>query len=156
MNSAAQEYINKQKQISEDRKLKEREEFLEEIGLRERVYSDNTEYTDEFPLKDKDDTSEHFGKQYTTVTPSLSDEEYEEVLKAYKLNNEIKNSTDTVAYTLKMLAIFIYVIGGLFALVSFTSGTFAGILTLLSIFITGTSFLGFSRIIDLLNDIKNK
>ncbi len=156
MNRAAQEYINKQKEIAEKAKLKEREEFLEEIGLRERIYSDNTEYTDEFPSKDTDDTSEHFGKYYTTATPTLSDEEYEAVLKAYKLNNELKTSDDHVAYALKLIAIFIYIIGGLLALVSFTSGAFVGILTILSVFISGTSFLGFSRIIELLNDIKNK
>ena len=156
MNSAAQEYINKQKEIAKNRKLKEREEFLEDIGLCERIYSDNTKYTEEFPCKDTDEDSEHFGKYYTTVTPALSDEEYEEVLKAYKLNNDLKTPYDDVAYALKLIAIFIYIIGGLLALVSFSSGAFVGILTILSVFVSGTSFLGFSRIINLLNDIKNK
>ena len=156
MNSIAQEYINKQREIAQKEKLEERSEFLEDIGLYERIYSDNTKYTDEFPIKDTDEESEHFGKYYKKIPISLTDEEYEEVLKAYKLNNEVKTSEDSVAQALRMIAIFIYVIGGLLSILSFSADFFAGMTASISVIISGTSFLGFSRIINLLNNIKNK
>lgn len=156
MNRIAQEYINKQKEIAERKKLEKRKDFLEEIELYERIYSDNTKYTDEYPVKDTNEDSEHYGKFYKEIPIELTDEEYEEVLNAYKLNHGKVSSDDTVAMLLFSISVFIYIVGGLLALISFGAGAITGISTLAAVFVGGTSFLGFSRIIALLNDIKNK
>ena len=156
MNRYVQAYINKQKELAEKKKLENRAEFLEEINLFNRVYSDSTYYSDEYPIKDTDEASESFGKYYKNEPLTLSDEEYKEVLEAYKLNHALASSDDAVAQLLFYIAIFTYIVGGLLALLSFTAGAFTGIAAIVSVFVSGTSFLGFSRIISLLNDIKNK
>lgn len=156
MNPTVQEYIDKQKEIAKNKELEKRAEFLESIGLFERIYSQNTKYTEEYPVRDTDENSENYGKYYKEEPLVLTDEEYEAVLSAYRLTNKKPVSEDSVALTLYYIAIFIYVIGGLLALFSFVAGVFSGIVSCVSVLISGTSFLGFSRIIYLLNDIKDK
>ena len=156
MNRTVEEYIQKQTEKARLAKQKEKEVFLEDIELYERVYSENTEYTDEFPCRDVDEESENYQKYYKNVKLDLTDEEYEEVVKAYRLNNPEDAKSDTIATILQCLAIFIYFVGGILALFVASADVFTGIASIFSVFVSGTLILGFSRVINLLNDIKNK
>lgn len=156
MNRIVEEYIKKQNEIANKEKNEKRAEFLEELGLFEKIYSENTKYTDEYPSKETDEESEHYGKYYKAVPLEISDEEYAEIEKAYELNNDPKTDEDGVSVALKCIAIFIFVVGGVLSLFAFTADIFTGVAAMFSVFVSGMTFLGFSRIIKLLYDIKNK
>ncbi len=156
MNRIAEEYIKAQKEISNKENLSKREKFLEDLGLFEKEYSENTKYTDEYPSKETDEKSEHYGKYYKAIPLELTDEEFDEVKKAYELNHDPKTDEDYVAVALKCIAYFIFVVGGALSLIAFTADIFTGIAAVFSVFVSGMTFLGFSRIIKLLYDIKNK
>ena len=112
-----------------------------------------------FPYWD-DDTL----RRYKKVPIEVTDDEYEEILK--HANKSTYNTTDydsfftkenTIAKIFTVIGWIVYIAGiiaGFSMIGGFGSGGFFG--CAIGAFISGTTFLGFAEIIELLEDIKNK
>ena len=147
------------KEFLDAKKAEERKEYAEkkqklliELGLVEKEYApedypNNPEYTL------WDDSENKWYKIKDNI--ELTDEEYEKLLKYTKDGTE-SNYGNSVATLLTGIAWFIYVFGAIFSLMFIGEGVFTGLIALFSTIVSGTTFLGFAKIIDLLDDIKNK
>ncbi|MBQ7096620.1 MAG: hypothetical protein IJN96_00935 [Clostridia bacterium] len=126
------------------------------------IDSIQSEYNSEFPEAEWD-SDNLTNKYYKKVPVEITEEEYEEVKKYSK--DSVKVVTDnSIAATLKVIAVFVYIVGFIAGVViggaltdytrDFSWGT-AFACWFLSLF-SGTTVLGFAEIIQLLTDIKNK
>lgn len=120
------------------------------------------EYNDEFPSFEWDIASSK-GKYYKKVPIEITDEEYQEI-KKYSKDDFLAQNNNPIAFTLKVIAILVYIVGFIGGIVmgnavaeyswDFSWGS-AFIFWFVSFF-SGTTILGFAEIIQLLHDIKNK
>lgn len=166
MHAGVKEYLEKQWAVEAAAKKKERDEFLIELGLFEKVFSDNDQYSDEYPNYEWD-AEKQITRYYKKVPYEATDEEYEAIKKASMIKASKNNATtsdNVVGYALSVIAWVIY-IGGIIAgfyfgaSVSEYSNEFSleiAIVYWCIAFVSGTMFLGFAEISRLLNDIKNK
>lgn len=81
MNKYVEEYIAKRKSELKKTKI----DKLEKLGIGERVYSDNSLRTDEFPFFDEEKQ-----KAYKCVLNEFSEEDYDEVMKYFPPKNNTK------------------------------------------------------------------
>ena len=166
MHKAIEEYILKQQNKQREELEKEKADFLISKGLFEKVYSQKEEYDPEFPLSEWDEQTKKY-KEYKEVPIEITDEEYQLLLDVTKPASK-KKTTNGVATALAVFAWIIFIggfIGGISAgnqagsLASYYRNTFsletAAIVWAVSL-VAGLFTLGFSEIIKLLNDIKNK
>ena len=150
----------------EAEKRKQKDEFLISQGLCQKVYSENTTYTKDFPESEWDERTQRL-KFYKYSPIEVTDEEYQRVLVLSKPTQAIpEDEANGVAIALKVIAILIFICGffaGLILGFSDNSGysseefsiTIAFIIWTIS-FIDGIFVLGFSEIINLLHKINNK
>lgn len=107
MNEVVEKYLERKLEEKNDNEvklsemeLKKREDFLIKEGLFEKIYSDSTEYDDEYPeieyLKSGD------FRYYKRVMIDLTEEEWEAVLAAY---NETKDKTAVSAKETKTVSV---------------------------------------------------
>lgn len=125
MNEIVEKYLERKLDEKNDNEvklsemeLKKREDFLIKEGLFEKIYSDSTEYDDEYPeieyLKSGD------FRYYKRVMIDLTEEEWEAVLAAY---NETKDKAAVSAKESKavtVMKIATYIIGTIGAIFSFS------------------------------------
>ncbi len=153
MNETVKNYLETKKKKCEEKKAKK----LVELGICEKIYSPDGEYSSEYYLYDEKEK-----KHYKKIPIEVTDEEYDEILK-YSENAD-KKEYNIVARILKGIAWFFFV-GGF--IVGFTLGVALGeqlnynpyiaMFTIWGIyFVFGMMFIGFAEIIQLLQDIKNK
>ncbi|MBO6140457.1 MAG: hypothetical protein J6O40_01575 [Ruminococcus sp.] len=152
MNIYVDKYIKKNNKILVENKAA----FLDSIGIHDREYapSEDSVGTD-YPHLDKE-TNKH----YKTVPATLTEEEYEEVLKSYKAVKKAENQKNSSSYVLKLCAFLIW-LGG-FCIVGVLSNDekksdSSLIITYIIIaFVCGMFFWALGEIIRLLNEINNK
>ncbi len=167
MNEKVKGFLNEK--AAEERKKYEEEKKKKvlELGLCEKVYSEDGAYSTEFPYSEYDRVTLKT-KWYKREPISITDEEYEEIRKYSKVEKENEN---IIAQALEVIAWVIF-IGGVIAGIILgnvevlkgtyyqytdTEFSFAVAFTYWCIaLISGTMFLGFAEIIKLLEDIKNK
>ncbi len=124
---------------------------LVDLGLYEKVYSNSTTYSDEFPYPEEDEKGAIIN-YYKKVAIDITDEEYAEIKKHSFAYSPHKNA---IAIALTVIAWIIYIVGFISGII-ITSNASAALTYWFGSLISGTTFLGFAEIIKLLNDIKNK
>ena len=124
---------------------------LIDLGLYEKVYSNSTTYSDEFPYPEEDEKGAIIN-YYKKVAIDITDEEYAEIKKHSFAYSPHKN---LVALALTVIAWIIYVAGFIGGFI-IAENAAAALTYWFGALISGTTFLGFAEIIKLLNDIKNK
>lgn len=164
MNEKAQKYIDMKIAMHKEIENRRKYEFLLRENLVEKVYSPDNKYSNEYPEYEWDDNLK-CQRYYKKMPIYLNDEEFDEVVKSYNLGAINYNISPASFYpkknlktstSLKVLAWVNYVMGTLLALyfIEYNTTNFFIYLTLgIS---CGTMFLGFAKIIDLLDDIKHK
>ena len=164
MNEKVKVFLDAKKEEKAKKYNQEKNDLLLSLDLCEKVYSDNNEYTAEFPYNEysaKDNGIKWFKK----VPIEITDEEYEEIKKYSCIKSQKSTSNNTIATIFQFIACLIY-IGGFFAGCALANVKVSYYRTEFSIgiamiywagaLISGTSFLGFAEIIKLLQSIKDK
>ncbi len=169
MDERVEKYIKEKEAEVKEKYEKEKEKKLVALGLVEKEYSPDGEYSNEFPYHDLISQ-----KYYRKVPIKITDEEYQEILKCSTGTSEQEEETttgNTVSIILKVIAWVIFIGGFVLGIIlgySFGSGVafyygygseFSALPALIcwaSAFISGISFLGFAEIIKLLDEIKRK
>lgn len=145
MHEKVKEFIDKKKE--EQERLKQK--HLNELGLFDTEDATSSDYD---ILKYEDNVA----KYYKKVPIEVTDEEYEQILKASKQDNNIGGNNNT-AVALTVIAWIVYAAGFIAGIAQETEFSFAIALTYWSAaLIGGTMFLGFAEIIKLLQKIVNK
>ena len=157
MSGAVEEYIEKLEKEAEEKKLKTKEkkksELLEHLGLFEKVYSETDSYSDEYPSWDGN-------RYYKKVPYEITDEQYERLLSLRGETENGQKESKTVATIFNVIAGIIFAVG-FFAGIAMGSTahddfSFATALVYwMASFISGMLFIGFGKIIALLQDIKD-
>ena len=147
MHEMVESFLKQQKSEETVRKNK----HLIELGLYEKVYSNSTTYSDEFPYPEEDEKGAIIN-YYKKVAIDITDEEYAEIKKHSFNYSPNKNM---VALALTVIAWIIYVAGFIGGFIVADNAA-AALTYWFGALISGTTFLGFAEIIKLLNDIKNK
>ncbi|MBR2846480.1 MAG: hypothetical protein IKB89_00225 [Clostridia bacterium] len=147
MHEMVESFLKQKKSEEAVRKNK----HLIDIGLYEKVYSNSTTYSDEFPYPEEDEKGAIIN-YYKKVAIDITDEEYAEIKKHSFAYSPHKN---IIAVALSVIAWVIYIVGFIGGFI--IAGDAAAALSYwCGALISGTTFLGFAEIIKLLNDIKNK
>ena len=162
MNEKVKEFLDAKKDAEKKKYEEKKKKILLELGLFEKVYSENEEYSNDFPYSEYDSEISK-NRWYKKEVIAISDEEYEEV-KKYSEIQDSDNNKNSIATILRATAIIVYVVGFIAGIFigdavaeyswEFSWGT-AFIYWFVSFF-SGTTILGFAEIIQLLHDIKNK
>ncbi|MBQ7347520.1 MAG: hypothetical protein IJW55_06140 [Clostridia bacterium] len=146
MNPKLQAYIDAKKAELEN----EKNHFLMEEGLFDKVY-----VSDDDPNKDQyqSEWDEQAKKQkyYKKVPYAVTDEEFKEIKKLAQ-----KTEKNKVAFALRVIGWAVYACGLLGGLGLLNDGFWSALICWSSALIGGTVLLGFSEVIRILNDIKNK
>ena len=171
MNEKVEKYLKEKN--CELQKFKNKK--LIELGLSEKIYSDNDYISDEFPHLDRNLNKElDKPRAYKIVGCDVSDDEFKEIIrvvdeinyykkieeekKANQVNINIETSTDenNIAKVLRFISVAIYIVGAIAGIylgnLSFDFWTTA-LTVWISSFISGTVFLGFREVISLLQKI---
>lgn len=157
-----------EKQAEEKAKYEEeKNEILLNLGLYDKVYSPDKVQSEEYPYYEWDSVS-MTNKYFKKITIDITDEEYE-LLKGNLTENDSKivNKGNGIASTFKIIGLIIYLIGFIagIALGTVETGLYytrtefsfaVAFIYWCVAFVSGTMFLGFGEIIQLLTDIKNK
>ncbi len=159
MHEILRQYIAEKERIEKEKLDIEKKEFLISEGLYEKIYSENIYYSNEYPHYEFDSKT-GTEKYYRMVPIEITDSEYEELLKFHKPQ---KNS-NAISTALIVIAWIIFIFGFIAGIIFGVAGadaysSFAITIALIywvTSFISGVFILGFSEIIKLLNDIKNK
>lgn len=174
MNEKLKEFFEVKKQEELKKQEEAKEKTLIDLGLFEKVYSPDSEPSDEFPCYEWDSANSTY-KYFKEVPIEVTDEEYEEIKKYSKQSaGETLNpfyGNNPIAKALTVIAWIIF-IGGFIAGIALgtveverghyytytdTEFSFAVAFVYWCVsFISGTMFLGFAEIIKLLNEIKYK
>ena len=162
MNEKLKEFLEAKKDAEKKKYQEEKQKTLIELGLFEKVYSPDNNYSAEFSSYEWD-SANSTNKYYKKVPVEITDEEYQEV-KKYSKGDVLVQNNNPIATTLRVIAVLVYIVGFIGGIVigdaaaeyswEFSWGT-AFIYWFISFF-SGTTILGFAEIIQLLNDIKNK
>lgn len=165
MNEKLREFLDAAKADEKKKYEEEKNKTLLNLGLYERVYSEDDNYSEAFPFYEWDsDTSTT--KYYKKVPIEITDEEYKEVKKYSKEENTTE--FNPIAMALNVIAWAVFIVGFIAGIVlgnveidgyyySHTEFSFVIAFTYWSVaLISGTMFLGFAEIIKLLDAIKNK
>ena len=168
MNEKLKNFLETQKENEKKRNDEKKKKSLLALGLYEKVYSPDNNYSEEFNLYEYDNANS--SKKYYKIVPiEITDEEYQEV-KKYSINRSLSR-VNLIANAITIIAWIIY-IGGFIAGIALgnvevvKAGYYAYVETEFSFaiafsywciaFISGTMFLGFASIIKLLDAIRRK
>ncbi len=162
MNERVKEYLDAKGRERIERYKKEKNETLCTLGLFEKEYSPNNEWSEEYCLNEWDSDLEQT-RYYKNAPIEVTDEEYEEILKFSK-----DEGGNVIAKVLTCIAWIVFV-GGFLVGIALGNVEVEGYYSYhkefsfaiafgywCTSFISGMVFLGFAEIIKLLNDIKNK
>lgn len=158
MNEKLKDFLDAKKDAEKKRYEEEKQKTLIELGLYEKVYSPDNNYSEEFSSSEWD-SANLTNKYYKKVPVEITDEEYQEV-KKYSKGDVLVQNNNPIATTLRVIAVLVYIVGFIGGIVigdavaEYSWGT-AFIYWFVSFF-SGTTILGFAEIIQLLHDIKNK
>lgn len=158
MNEKVKEFLDAKKDAENKKYEEAKNKTLVELGLFEKVYSESSDQSKEFPYYEYDSENSK-NRWYKKEAIAISDEEYEEVKKYSKTQNtEVERNP--ISTMLRVIAIIVYVAG---LIAGFVLGldrwgdpTAMMLVYWIAFFVLGTVYLGFAEIIQLLNDIKNK
>lgn len=135
-------------------KQAQRDELLIRLGLFEKEFSDNTAVSAEYPECEWDHGTQT-GRWYRKKAIAVSDGEYAEILELEKSGGIPEKNK--IAAVLKVIAWIVFCGGAVLGIVAAFVLTFgAACICWGSCFVSGMLFLGFSAVIQLLTDIKNK
>ncbi len=156
MNEKVEQFLQAKKQAVSEQYEKEKSKFLFELGLFEKEYSPNNEFSSEYYFSEWDGSATKYFKK---VPVQITDEEYEEIKKYANIKTS-DNGRNIVADMLTAIAVAIYVIGFIASFFLGVNG-YGEISDMLIVwwivfFVAGTIYLGFAEIIKLLQNIKNK
>ncbi len=144
---------------------KEKRKNLINLGLYDKIYAPDNIRTDEYPLSELDNTG-LIRKYYKAVPFKVTDEEYQQIIKLSqkpKVLPTSKPDKNTIAKFLTVIAWITFICGFIAGIIwGYLLGHGEGalvefIFTLLfwfAAFISGTLFLGFAEIIELLDTIR--
>ena len=168
MNEKLKEFLDAKKDAEKKAYEEKKKDTLIELGLFEKVYSENNAYSIEYPWSEWD-SENSINKYYKKIPMEITDEEYEEVKKYSK--KPVILGENPIATALTVIA-WILFIGGFIAGIAlgtvevergyyytYTDTEFSFAVAFVywcASLISGTMFLGFAEIIKLLTDIKNK
>lgn len=170
MNEKIKEFLEEKKEIGRKNIDEEKARTLINLGLYEKVYSPENEYSAEYPFSEWDSVSSTT-KYFKKLAYEITDEEYEEVKKYSQSSNEFFYSENAISKALTIIAWVIFIGGfiaglalgnvevtkGVYYRYTDTEFSFAIAFTYWCVsLISGTMFLGFAEIIKLLEEIKNK
>lgn len=158
MNNNVKRFLEAKRYEEKKKHEEEKRKTLNELGLYEKVYSPDNKYSEEFSLYDYNAES-----YYKIVYFEITDEEFEEV-KKYSRNGISGRVWNPISNVLLTIAILIYIAGFILGIIMGNvsaeySREFSWEVACIYwevAFLSGTAYLGFSEIIQLLNDIKNK
>lgn len=161
MDKLVEDYLNKMAKKEAEDKRKEKNKLLLKLGLYEKKYSENNEYSQDFRNREYDSSTGKY--RYFKIQPAeVSDEEYAQILKYQEMEKnqepagDEKNGTATV---FGVLAWIIFIVGFLAGIVLFFNeelSFLAGMSCWAASFVSGMFFVGISDALQLLTDIKNK
>ncbi len=158
MNEQVKAFLDAKKDAEKKKYEEQKNKTLLELGLFEIVYSEKEGYSNDFPYSEYDNETSK-DRWYKKEVISISDDEYEEVKKYLQLEEE-ENKQNLIATLLKVIGVVVYIVGFIAAFPlsvdSYGDTTPMVIVWWIIFFISGTFYLGFAEIIQLLNDIKNK
>ena len=165
MNEKVKEFLDakKEEELKKQEELNKKQEEAKRItliglGLFEKEYSPDNKYSEEFCCSDWDSNATT-NKFYKKVPVEITDEEYEEVKKYTEIPSTVSDK-NLIATILRVIGFVVYVVG-------FIASFFLGvdrygdisamvIVWWIVFFVSGTFYLGFAEIIQLLDDIKRK
>lgn len=166
MNQKVQEFINQQKIQLENNKNMEKAKVLNDLGLYDKEYSENSAWSEKYPEYEYDQVTQQ-GKYFRKIPISVTDEEYAEILKYSNIDNtqiesdDVKTNSNTIATIFSVIAVFIFILGLFLGIVlgdaigyKFSIGV--ALICWGSGFVGGMLMLGFAEIIKLLTAIKDK
>ena len=155
MDPRIENYISEKKRIQKER-------FLISHDLTERIFRDNSDNadfpTDEFPNYGKIPGTDKFG-YYKEVPISISDEDYEELVKLEKNSpaKSIKNTKNGIATAITIFSYFVILISAIVGLILVSSVKENGWLLMIYFWaggaLSGTLLLGFAEVINLLQKL---
>ncbi|MBO5007999.1 MAG: APC family permease [Clostridia bacterium] len=167
MNDMLKNFIESKINEETEKNQKEKNELLMSLNLYEKVYAPDDCHSEEYSYSEWDSATSK-NKFYKPVPIDITDEEYKELLKhVSKKEDKTENS---IAIALKVIAWTIFIVGAIAgfafgnAKIPDTYDIYAGSAFSLTIaftywsiaLVSGTIFLAFSEIINLLEKIKNK
>ena len=158
MNESLQEYLNKKAEEKRAKYESERDANLIAAGLFEKRFSPTGKAEDpEYPFSQWNKTENRM-MYYKKVAIVITDEEYEEFLKAGPVKTAVveEESKNAVASTLCGIAVTIYILRGLVGLIAMIANFVMGLGVMFGGFISGSVFLGFAEIIKQLQKINDK
>lgn len=158
MNERLQEYLNKKAEEKRAKYESERDANLIAAGLFEKRFSPTGKAEDpEYPFSQWNKTENRM-MYYKKVAIVITDEEYEEFLKAGPVKTAVveEESKNAVASTLFGIAVTIYILMGLVGLIAMIANFVMGLGVMFGGFISGSVFLGFAEIIKQLHKLNNK
>lgn len=143
MNEIVKEFIEeKQKAI-----LSQKNETLFRLGIYEKEYSDTC--TGEYNHTEWDKSLNRI-RYYKIIPIEVTDEEYKEILKYANTISDTPPKKNSFSQALYIIGIIFYIIGVISVFVGIGFGS------LVAALISGTLLLGFSEIINLLQQIRDK
>ena len=168
MNKQITDFLATRKAAEEEKYEKEKQKILIELGLVEKKYSPDGNYSNEFYLSEWD-SANSTTKFYKNVPIEITDEEYQEVKECLKIEETTSNNPISTALTVIAWVLFIggFIAGIVFGTVevekgyyyTYTDTEFSFAIAFVywcTSLISGTMFLGFAEIIKLLDTIKKK
>ena len=169
MNEKLKEFLDAKKDAEKKKYEKEKQKTLIELGLYEKVYSPDNNYSEEFSSSEWDSANSTYN-YYKKVPVEITDEEYQEVKKYSKKDDTSEINPIATALTVIAWVVFIggfiagFVLGNEEVVVKGSYYTYTDTEFSFTIafaywcvaLISGTMFLGFAEIIKLLDAIKKK
>ncbi len=168
MHEKVKEFLDAKKDAENKKYEEEKQKTLIELGLYEKVYSPDNNYSEEFSSPEWDNANSTY-KYYKIVPVELTDEEFQEIKKYSKIETTTKSNPVAIALTVIAWIIFIggFIAGialgtveverGYYYTYTDTEFSFAVAFVYWCVsLISGTMFLGFAEIIKLLDAIRRK
>ena len=165
MNEKLKEFLDAKKDAEKKKYEDEKQKTLIELGLFEKVYSPDDNYSEEYSSCEWD-SANSTNKYFKKVPVEITDEEYQEVKKYSKKEETTENNP--IATALSVIAWIVFIGGFIAGIASgiievdgyyydYTEFSFAIAFIYWGVsLVSGTMFLGFAEIIKLLDAIKKK
>lgn len=161
MHEKVEAYLNKMRKQQDEKEQKEREKILYKAGLFERKFLSKDELkNNKEPVYYFFDEAKGENKPYVLQYCAVTDEEFKEI-KEYAAESNVKAAkSNSIAVLFKVIAwltyIFGFIAGFVLADVGYEFVFSAALLYWAGTFVSGTVFLGFAEIIDLLHKLNSK
>jgi len=146
VNKMVKEFLDSKKELELKNEMEEKEKVLIDLGLYEKVYSPDDDYSVEYSWVEWD-SEKSKNRYYKKVSVQVSDEEYEEI-KKYS-SNEVKKEKNAIVTILTVVAWIMY-IGGFILGIALGSivGEYSFMFVLIywvAFFVGGTMYLGLQK-----------